>query len=51
MPTVLFTYATGLAEPLCSGAELLGSWDGAGQPVEDFSATAMVARHSSGEKP
>jgi hypothetical protein len=27
MPTVLFTYATGLAEPLFGGAELLGSWD------------------------
>jgi 1,4-alpha-glucan branching enzyme len=42
MPTVLFTYATGLAEPLFGGAELLGSWDDAGQPVDDFSATAMV---------
>lgn len=42
MPTVVFTYATGLAEPLGSGAELLGSWDDAGHPVDDFSATAMV---------
>jgi 1,4-alpha-glucan branching enzyme len=41
MPTVVFTYATGLTEPLFEGAELLGGWDEAGHPSHTFTAIGM----------